>query len=51
MRTGLSILEKERSVLLSKWTRANGNEKAKLLARIMDIDEQLESTRHKKKIG
>jgi hypothetical protein len=53
MKTGLSILEKERSVLMSKWTRATGNERTKLLVRIMDIDEQLEVSkkREKKKIG
>ena len=49
MRTGLSILEKERSVLMSKWTTAQGSEKTKLLIRIMDIDEQLEISRKEEK--
>lgn len=44
-----SLLERERSVLLSKWTKATGSEKAKLLVKIMDIDEQLESSNRKAK--
>jgi hypothetical protein len=46
-------LERERNVLLEKWTTARGSEKAKLLVKIMDIDEQLELGRkkEKKKIG
>jgi len=47
MKTELNILEKERSVLMSKWATATGSEKTKLLVRIMDIDEQLEVSRKK----
>lgn len=43
----LSLLEKERNVLLSKWIHASGSEKTKLLIKIMDIDEQLEFNRLK----
>lgn len=49
MKTGLNILEKERSVLMSKWATATGSEKTKLLIRIMDIDEQLEVSKKRKK--
>lgn len=43
----MSLLEKERNVLLSKWIHASGSEKAKLLIKIMDIDDQLEFDRLK----
>ncbi|MDS1029696.1 hypothetical protein RDV78_04140 [Bacillota bacterium LX-D] len=49
----LSILEQERNYLLYKWIKASGSEKAKLLVKIMDLEEQLEFGRESEpvKIG
>ncbi|WP_366923724.1 hypothetical protein MFMK1_000637 [Metallumcola ferriviriculae] len=38
----INLLEQERNALLTEWLRAKETEKAKLLVRIMDIDERLE---------
>ncbi|WP_227762165.1 hypothetical protein [Zhaonella formicivorans] len=48
----LNLLEKEREILLGKWFTVNGSEKARLLVKIMDIEEQLElDKRDNGKIG
>jgi len=47
MRDNLSILQRERNTLLNEWMYAKGNEKVRLLVRIMDIDEQLEVDKRK----
>ncbi|MDW7674446.1 MAG: hypothetical protein SCK28_07930 [Bacillota bacterium] len=39
----IQSLERERSFLLNQWAKANENEKVKILVKIMDIDERLES--------
>ncbi len=41
MKERLTLLEKERLALLHQWSHAKGGEKAKILVKIMDIDEQL----------
>ncbi len=45
MRGNLNLLQKERAQLLDAYTHARGNEKIRLLVRIMDIDEQLAATK------
>lgn len=47
MRSHTSLLQKERIHLLDEYSTAKGNEKVRLLVRIMDIDEQLEITKRK----
>lgn len=47
MKSNMSLLQKERSHLLDKYSYAKGNEKIRLLVRIMDIDEQLDITKRK----
>lgn len=42
MQERLARLQKERNSLLADWARASEREKARLLARIIEIDDQLE---------
>jgi len=51
MRSNMSLLQKERAQLLDAYTHTKGNEKIRLLVRIMDIDEQLAAAKSAEKVS
>lgn len=49
MQERLIRLQKERDSLLAAWARASGKEKRELLARILEIDDQIEGISREQK--
>ena len=45
MEDRLSRLKRERNALLNEWIGATENDKARILTRIMEIDEQMEGSK------
>jgi hypothetical protein len=42
MKNAKTLLQKERNYLLNQWISARETEKARILVRLMDIDDQLD---------
>ncbi|MBS3975447.1 MAG: hypothetical protein KGZ75_01750 [Syntrophomonadaceae bacterium] len=42
MKNTTTLLQKERNYLLNQWINARETEKARILVRLMDIDDQLD---------
>jgi hypothetical protein len=45
MEDRISRLKRERNALLKEWIGATGNDKSRILTRIMEIDEQIENNK------